>query len=425
MHKAKSILMVVENLSVPSDPRVWREAQTLRQLGFQVCIISPKGEIRDKDAYACIDGIHIYRYHLPLAKQAPFGYMKEYLVALLKTFGLSLKIWYRHGFSVIHAANPPDIFFVLGLFYRFFGKAYVFDQHDLAPETFRVKFSGRMALCYWLLRRCEYYSYRTADIVITTNVSQKRFAIKRGRCHPEKIFVVRNGPEIARYVPVAHEPALKQGKRFLLVYIGIMGAQDGVEYALYALQKLVYQRGRQDILLTLMGDGDRLPSLKLLTHRLHLDPYVHFTGWVQRHDLLRYLTMADIGLSPDPSNELNDRSTMLKTMEYMAMGEPVVAFDLPETRYSAQEAALYATPNSVEDFADKIEVLLNNAELRQRMGIYGRKRIAEELCWERTKLQLLRAYETLFVTTDTMEIETESLSEKGKEDLLLSTISGE
>ncbi|HLG65410.1 MAG TPA: glycosyltransferase family 4 protein [Ktedonosporobacter sp.] len=425
MRKAKNILMVVENLSVPSDPRVWREAQTLRQLGFRVCIISPKGETRDKSAYDCIDGIHIYRYHPAPAKHTSFGYMKEYLLALLKTFGLSLKIWYRHGFSVIHAANPPDIFFILGLFYRFFGKAYVFDQHDLAPEMFRVKFQGRLALCYRLLRFCEYYSYRTADIVITTNASQRQLAIKRGRCHPEKVFVVRNGPDIARYAPVAAEPSLKQGKRFLLVYIGIMGTQDGVDYALYALQKLVHQRGRQDVLLALMGDGDQLPALKALTHQLRLDPYVHFTGWVQRHDLLRYLTMADIGLSPDPSNELNDRSTMLKTMEYMAMGKPVVAFDLPETRYSAQEAALYATANSVEDFADKIAILLDDAELRRHMGAYGRKRIAEELCWERSKLPLWRAYETLFATAGTMEVETASLSAKGKEDLLPSIIGGE
>lgn len=429
MQKAKSVLMVVENLSVPSDPRVWREAQTLRQLGFRVCIISPRGETRDKSAYDCIDGIYIYRYshdqsgsYDAQSKSKSFGYMKEYLFALLKTFGLSFKIWYRHGFSVIHAANPPDIFFVLGLFYRFFGKAYVFDQHDLAPELFRVKFQERMALCYKLLRHCEHCSYQTADIIITTNESQKRLAVERGQCHPEKIFVVRNGPELAQYVPVAYEPSLKQGKRFLLVYIGIMGAQDGVEYALYALQKLVYQRGRQDILLALIGDGDQLPVLKSLASQLCLDSYVHFTGWLQRHDLLRYLTMADIGLSPDPSNELNDRSTMLKTMEYMAMGKPTVAFDLPETRYSAQGAALYATANSVEDFAVKIEILLNDAELRHRMGAYGRKRIAEELCWERSKVQLWRAYEMLFASTSTIEIEAAPLPAKRKENLLLSTI---
>lgn len=396
MAKAHKVLMLVENLSVPADPRVWREAQTLSHFGFEVSVICPRGETRDQEPYVCMENIHIYRYRLPMSPNTSIGYIKEYATAMLKTFGLSLNVWFRHGFDVIHTANPPDTFFAIGLFYRLFGKKTVFDQHDLAPEMFHIRFQNRMKPLYKLLQFFEQCSYRTAHIVITTNESQKRNAMEQGHCPPEKVFVVRNGPDMARYMPVTPEPELKQGKRYLLAYIGVMGIQDGVEYALHALSVLVHKRGRHDILLALMGDGDQIITLKALTHELKLGEYVHFAGWVQRHEMLRYLTVADIGLSPDPSNLLNDRSTMLKTMEYMAMGKPVVAFDLPETRFSAQDAALYATPNQVEEFAEQIERLLDDDVLRFKMGAYGHRRVVEVLCWDRTKYHLWSAYKALF-----------------------------
>jgi glycosyltransferase involved in cell wall biosynthesis len=390
------VLMLVENLSVPADPRVWREAQTLSQHGFQVSIICPMGETQDREAYACIDGIHIYRYRPVTTGSSSTGYMKEYAVALVKTFCLSLKVWRRHGFDVIHAANPPDTFFLIGLFYRLYGKYYIFDQHDLAPSVFRVRFAGRMQLLYRLLRFFESCSYRTAHIIITTNESQRRNALSPGARRSGQVFVVRNGPDLSRYLQTPPEPTLKRGKRYMLAYRGVMGAQDGVEYALYALKELIQRHGRRDVLLTLIGDGDQLPRLRALTQVLELEPYTHFTGWLTPGEMLRYLSTADIGLSPDPSNELNDRSTMLKTMEYMAMGKPVVAFDLPETRYSAQDAALYATPNRVEEFAAHISALLDDEALRLSMGARGRQRIEDELCWEHTSRQLLLAYEQLF-----------------------------
>lgn len=396
MARAYKVLMLVENLSVPADPRVWREARALRAYGFQVSIICPRGETRDREPYACIEDIHIYRYKLSTTITKASDYIKEYSTAMLMTFWLSLKIWLSHGFDVIHAANPPDTFFAIGLFYRLFGKKYVFDQHDLAPAMFRVKFQKRMKPLYRLHQFFERCSYRAANIVITTNESQRRNAIEQGGCRADRVIVVRNGPDLARYTPVDPEPALKRGWRYLLAYVGVMGAQDGIEYALHALHELVHKRGRQDTGLVLMGDGDQLASLQALTHELALDSHVHFAGWVTLPDMLRYLTVAAIGLSPDPSNELNDRSTMLKTMEYMAMDKPVVAFDLPETRFSAQDAALYATPNRVEEFADKIEHLLDHEELRLRMGAYGRKRIEEVLCWDRTQQNLRRAYDLLF-----------------------------
>jgi glycosyltransferase involved in cell wall biosynthesis len=413
--KNNRVLMLVENLSVPADPRVWREACTLRQYGYQVSIICPKGESRDRESYVCIDGIHIYRYTLSTTIHRTSDYMKEYATAMLKTFGLSITVWRKHGFDLIHAANPPDTFFIIGLFYRLLGKKYIFDQHDLAPEVFHVRFQNRMKPLYSLLKFLERCSYQTANLVITTNESQKRTALVRGRCWPGKVVVVRNGPDIDKFVPSTPEPALKRGKRHMLVYIGVMGVQDGVEYALQALHELVHKRRRKDVLLVLMGDGDQFESLKAQAYQLGLDEHTHFTGWIAHEDLMRYLTVADIGLCPDPSNELNDRSTMLKTVEYMAMSLPIVAFDLPETRYSAQDAALYATPNSVVSFADQIEILLDDANLRHEMGARGRARVEDELCWNRAQLDLQYAYQQVLpITASLPGNNTELSSDSGK-----------
>jgi len=249
---------------------------------------------------------------------------------------------------------------------------------------------------YRLLLFFERCSYKTADLVITSNTSQKEFAIKRGHCSANKVFVVRNGPDKEHMKLVMPEPELKGGRRYLLAYLGVMGIQDGIEYAIYALYDLIYKRGRQDISLVLMGDGDHLPVLLALVRELQLDEYVTFTGWVMSQDITRYLTAADIGLTPDPQNGLNEFCTIVKTMEYMAMEKPVVAFDLAETRLSAQGAALYAIPNLVEDFADRIETLLDDDELRLKMGAIGRQRVEEELSWDHTKKNLLLAYEKLF-----------------------------
>ncbi len=390
------ILMLIENAPVPFDNRVWAEATTLRDYGFQVSIIGPKGSKMDREPHICIEDIHIYRYQLPTNTNKYTAYILEYSISMLMTFLLSFKVLFRYGFDVIHTANPPDMFFIIGLFFRLFGKKFVFDQHDLSPEMFQVKFKGRMKPLHRLLLFLEWCSYRTAQVVITTNVSQKRFAIERGLCHPEKVFVVRNGPELDRIKLVTPEPELKRGRRYLLAYEGEMEVQDGIENALYALHDLVHKRGRQDVSLVLMGDGGYASTLQALAHELQLDDYVHFTGWVKAEDIVRYLTVADVGLTPDPKNGLNEYSTMVKTMEYMAMGKPVVAFDLAETRFSAQDAALYATPNLGEDFASKIDTLLNDQELRLKMGAIGRKRIEEALNWDYDKKNLLLAYNMLF-----------------------------
>jgi glycosyltransferase involved in cell wall biosynthesis len=396
MAKTYKVLMLIENCSMPFDNRVWAEATTLRDHSFQVSVIGPKGSEMDRESYSCIEDIHIYRYTLPTIANKYAAHILEYTVAIFMTFLLSFKVLFRHGFDVIHTANPPDIFFLIGLFYRVFGKKFVFDQHDLSPEVFQVKFNGNIKLLHRLLLFIEWCSYQVAEVVITTNTSQKRFAIERGHCHPDKVFVVRNGPDLDRIKLVRPEPELKRGRRYLLVYVGSMEVQYGVEYALYALYDLVYKRGRHDVSLALMGNGGQAPTLRALAHELQLDEYVYFTGWLLAEDIVRYLTVADIGLTTCPKNAHNEYATSIKTMEYMAMGKPGVAFDLAETRFSAQDAALYATPNVAEDFANKIETLLDDEELRLRMGALGRKRIEEVLNWEHDKKNLLLAYKKLF-----------------------------
>ncbi|HYK85274.1 MAG TPA: glycosyltransferase family 4 protein [Ktedonobacteraceae bacterium] len=394
--KKIKVLMLDENLPVPADRRVWNEATTLQQHGFQVSVICPKGATNYRESHVCIDGVHIYRYSLPTTGNKSTSYMKEYSVALLMTFLLSIKVLLRHGFDVLHAANPPDMFFLLGLFYRVLGKKYIFDQHDLAPEMFSVKFKGKMKLVRRVLLLLERCSYQVAHRVIVTNHTQKWIATQRGGCSPDKVLIVRNGPDLRRLKRVAPEADLKGGRAHLLAYVGVMGSQDGIEYALQALHHLVYKRGRQDVSLVLMGNGDHLPFLQALAHQLRLDDYVNFKGWVENSEIVRYLSVADIGISPDPQNGLNEFSTMIKTMEYMAMSLPVVAFDLTETRYSAQGAALYATPNVVKNFADNIERLLDDAELRRTLGVCGRRRIEQELSWHTSTLYLLLTYQRLF-----------------------------
>jgi glycosyltransferase involved in cell wall biosynthesis len=320
----------------------------------------------------------------------------EYTVALVMTCWLSLKVLVRHGFDVIHVANPPDIFFIVGMCYRLLGKKFVFDQHDLAPELFQALFKRNSRLLYRLMVFLEWCTYKMANLVLVTNESQRRNAIERGSCDDGKLVVVRNGPNLEQLKPVSPEPGLKNGWRYVLGYVGIMGVQDGVEYALRALYELVYRRGRRDVGLILMGEGESLCMLQALAHELGLDEYINFTGWIPIKDVARYLSVADICLIPDPLNGVNEYSTMLKTMEYMAMGKPIVAFDLYETRYSAGEAALYAVPNLASDFANKIEVLLGDEALRCRMGTIGRRRVEEELSWEHSRKNLLRAYETCF-----------------------------
>ena len=408
MRKTRKVLLLVENAPVPGDPRVWNEAMTLRNAGYQVSIIAPQSTVHARqEAHSFLDGMAIYRFKLPETQNRHFAYLFEYSAALCLIFLLSLKVWRRHGFDVIHVANPPDILFLIALFYRCFAKKFVFDQHDLCPELFRVIFQGRARWLSWLLRLLERCSYHLAHVVIVTNESFQQFALKRGGCTPGKVFVVRNGPNPRAFRPCEPGATLPfpNKKRYVLAYVGIMGKQDCVENALYALYHLVYIYGRRDVSAIFIGNGNALDMLQALARRLALDEYVFFTGWVEAREISGYLGMADIGLVPDPQNGLNEFCTMLKAMEYMVAGLPIVAFDLAETRVSAQGAALYAQPNEIADFARQLELLLNCEKLRRAMGAVGRKRAMEILSWEQSSKHLLAAYETLFSDGDAIELE--------------------
>lgn len=392
--------MIVENIAAPHDQRVWPEALMLHDCGYRVSVISPKGNTDCREAYAFIDGIHVHRYNLPSMGVKYVNYILEYSIALVMTFLLSLKVWFRHGFDVIHVANPPDIFFMMALFYRLFGKKFVFDQHDLSPEMFQVIFNKRAKIVYNLMRRLEFCSYRVADLVIVTNESQKKIAIWRGRCRSDKVFVVRNSSNLKPVSEISPDHRSKSQAACSLGYVGVMGVQDGVEHALYALDELVHKRGRRDVSMVLFGDGPNLPTLRSLAQTLNLDEYVDFKGWVSHEYLIECLSTVDIALVPDPENGLNEFSTMIKTMDYMTLGKPIVAFDLVETRFSAQEAALYAKPNLTEDFANKIETLLDDEQLRIKMGETGRQRMKDLLGWEHSKAQLICAYRKLLGSGD-------------------------
>ena len=390
----KRILILVENLAVPFDRRVWLEATTLRDAGYAVSAICPTS-----DQYPAyheeIEGIQIYRYDLPNTGGGYLAYLREYAVAMLRTTALAISLYRRHGLDAIHGCNPPDLFFAIAWIFKPFGVQYVFDQHDLSPETFKVKF-GYHRVIHRVLRWLERLSYFTADVVISTNESISKLAMQRGAVRAEDVFVVRTGPDSGRLHPVKPQPALKRGRRHLVCYLGVMARQDGVHHALEAAAHLIHQKKRTDTHFSFIGDGQEVENLKELCRDLNLEEWVEFPGRVSDRELRTYLSTADICLSPDPANGLNEFHTMNKTLEYMAMARPVVAFDLWETRVSAGEAALYAEPNDSISFAACIERLLDDPELRNKLGARGRQRIANGLGWDQTKVSLLQAYSRVF-----------------------------
>jgi glycosyltransferase involved in cell wall biosynthesis len=390
------VLIIVENLPCPFDRRVWQEANTLASAGYRVAIICPKGKGYDK-SFESIDGIEIYRHALPLEADGWRGYVLEYGWALAAQFFLSLRVMVRGGFDVIHACNPPDTIFLLGGFYKLLGKKFVFDHHDINPELYEAKF-GRRDLFYRLMVALERWTFRTADVSIATNESYRRIAIGRGGMPPEKVFVVRSGPDLRRLIPQAPEPALKRGRRYLVGYVGVMGRQEGIDLLLQAVRCIVHDMGRRDIHFGLVGSGTELPELQAMSHELEVADYVTFTGRVPDREMLAMLSTADVCVNPDVANEMNDKSTMNKIMEYMALGKPIVQFDLTEGRFSAQDASLYARRNDPRDLAAKIVQLLADEALRARMGNAGRLRVMNELSWDHEAPKLLAAYDAAFVT---------------------------
>ncbi len=390
----KRALILVENLSVPFDRRVWQEATTLRDAGWDVHVICPQGTKRDTEPHVELDGVSIHRYPLTAATGGPRGYVKEYGTALWHTMRLARKIDKAGRIDVVHACNPPDLLFLVARMLKRTGARFVFDQHDLCPELYLSRFADRGEdVLYRGVLRLEKATYRAADVVISTNESYRTAAIERGGKHPDDVFVVRSAPIVDRFRQVEPEPELKKGKPHLLCYLGVMGPQDGVDYALRSLQLLRAELGREDWHAVFVGAGDTFDEMVALARRLGLDDVVEFTGRIPDEDLVRYLSTADVCLSPDPHNPLNDVSTMNKVMEYMAMSRPIVSFELTEARVSAGEAAVYAPANDELEFAKLTARLLDDPEERARMGKLGKERVEGPLAWGNSQKALLAAYE--------------------------------
>lgn len=382
-------LILVENLSVPFDRRVWQECTTLRDAGWRVDVICPRGGRRDTEPEAEIDGVRIHRYPLRAATGGPAGYLREYGSALWHTARLARRVG---PVDVVHACNPPDLLFLPALWLKRRGARFVFDQHDLVPELYLSRFGRGEDLLYRAVCALERLTYRAADVVLATNESYRDVAVRRGGLRPADVFVVRSAPQTDRFQPVQPEPELKRGKPHLLCYLGVMGPQDGVDYALRALAKLRDELGRTDWHAVFVGSGDAFEAMVALSGRLGLSEQVQFTGRVPDADLVRYLSTADVCLSPDPRNPLNDVSTMNKVLEYMAMGRPIVSFDLREARVSAGDAALYAPANDEAAYARLIALLLDDPDERARRGAIGQERISGQLAWRNSQRALLAAY---------------------------------
>lgn len=395
---AGKILIIVQNLPVPFDRRVWLEAKTLTRKGYKVSVICPKSS-EYKLSYEKQQGVSIYRYALPGNASGLAGYVFEFIYAWLATALLSIKVHLREGFDVIHACNPPDTYFLLGFIYKWFGKKFVFDHHDLSPEMYLAKFQNPKRSLYFLLVFLERLTMRTADVVISTNNSYKRFAIERGKKKEADVFVVRTGPDESRLHVVKPQRELKRGKDYLVCYLGEMCPQDGVDYLLKIADILINGLGRDDVAFTLIGGGPALPRLKQLCKTLHLEKHVKFTGRIPDDDLNSYLSTADICVDPDPLSCWSNHSTMNKVMEYMVFARPIVAFDLMETRNTCQSAALYAKPNDMVEFAHYLYLLLDNPGMRSKMGEAGYHRVHLFLSWRRSQQNLIKAYRRIFNQT--------------------------
>lgn len=387
----KKILIVVENAPIPFDTRVRKEAFSLHDAGYEVTVLCPRAKGAEL-GYEMIGGVRVYRHPMPEDGNSALGYLWEYGCALFWEFLYVWWIYLRHGFHVIQGCNPPDNIFLVALPFKLFGVKYIFDHHDAIPELYLSKY-GKRGLLYKTQVLLEKLTYHFSNVVIATNASYSDLAVTRGHISSDNVFIVRNGPDLETFKAVPPNPALKYGKTYLVGYVGTMSDQDGldilVEVALH-LKKM----GRLDVHFTCVGGGPALANLLQMVKDKDLGDTMNFTGRIPDEQLMEILSTADVCVNPDKPCEMNNISTMIKIMEYMALGKPIVQFDLREGRFSAQEAAVYADPrNQVADFAAKIVLLLDNPDERKRMGEFGRRRVEQELAWEYSVPNLLAAYE--------------------------------
>jgi len=406
--------MLVEN-PFPGDTRVRNEAFTLADNGFSVSVIA-LGDEHTK-FHEIVRGVSVYRFRrMTLFKKLPdrkrsgvnavlnklrvvVGYLSEYAYFTLGCLVLSVYVAMREGFDVVHAHNPPDTLFVVGAFHKIFGKKFVFDHHDLSPELYRSRYKTAGGAVARVLGVLEKLSLKCADVAIATNESYRAIDIQRNGIDPERVFVVRNGPDLRRVKLTDPDETVRRKGQTVLAYLGMMNPQDGVDYLLRALRYLKDDLGRPAFYCVLIGDGDSREQLRVQAVELGLADRVEFTGSIPDADMLRYLSTADICLDPNPSSPLNDVSTWIKVMEYMALGKPVISFDLKETRTSAGDAALYVPPNDETEFARAIARLMDDPGTRRKMGEIGRARILSDLSWHVTSKNLLDAYGYLFAPT--------------------------
>ena len=388
------ILIIIQNLPVPFDRRVWLECQALVAAGYDVSVVCPKG--KGDPSYQIIDRVRLYKYRLYAPGGSKLGFVIEYAYSFLRTASLTLKARRSGRFAVLQACNPPDIFWPIALVLRAIDRTrFVFDHHDLCPELYLSRFPEGPKLPYRMLLALERRTHRTADKVIATNDSYREVAIERGGKLPADVTVVRTGPDPDRLRRGPAYPELRRGRRFLAAYLGVMGPQDGVDIVLRAADVVVHELGRDDIAFTLIGSGDCFDELVALRDELDLNDHIEFTGRAPDELVARILSTADVGLSPDPKNPLNDLSTMNKTMEYMSFGLPPVAFDLRETRVSAGPAAVYVQPNDIREYAKAIVALIDDEPRRQLLGQLGRARVEEELAWGHQERGYLDTYRAL------------------------------
>jgi glycosyltransferase involved in cell wall biosynthesis len=409
---ARGVLIIVENMPVPVDRRVWQEATALHQAGYTVSVICPKGKGYDK-AYEQIDGVHIYRHRLPVEGSGAISYLFEYTTALFWELILSLKVARRHGFDIVHGCNPPDLIFLVAIFHKFFfGKKFLFDQHDLVPELYEVKF-GRKDFFYRLLLLFERWTFRWADGSLATNATLKELAVARGGMPSDRVWVVRSVPDLERFRPVKPDPSIRRAFRYLVGYVGIIAEQDGVDLLVEAMDHIVKNLRRPDVACLIIGDGPQVSRLKALADERGIAENVEFAGYISGDALLAKLGACDIGVVPDPPNACNGKMSMIKVFEYMALGLPFVQFDLIQAKSDAGAAALVVANSTPQALGDGIVSLLENGAARERMRNYGRERAHREFQWEAEKRSLLAAYATLAPKRD--DDESESACEYARE----------
>jgi glycosyltransferase involved in cell wall biosynthesis len=407
---AGRILVLVEN-SYPQDSRVKNECDALREAGYGITVVAlrkqgqPRAEV--------VDGVQVYRLpRMELFKKTPcenptlfqriglklksvLGYLSEYVYFTSACFLMSVYVAFKHGFDIIHANNPPDTLFLVALPYKLLGKKYVFDHHDLCPELYRSRYGAKHDLLARVLQWVEWGNLKLADVTIATNESYKQIHIRRGGRKPETIFVVRNGPNHRRMTMAAPSKLLREKGKTILCYIGSLNPQDGVDYLLRALGRLLYDLKREDFYCVVIGSGDSLEDLRKQARELKLEGHLELTGFIPEEQLEAYLAAADICMDPDPSSPLNDVSTWIKVMEYMAYGKPIVSFDLKETRFSAQDAGLFVPCNDEMAFAKATARLMDDRQLREKMGRFGRERVERDLQWSVVSKNLVAAYASL------------------------------